>query len=243
MDTHTTDKRSLSLKWIYLAWFGLIFSSLVIGTIASAYHRPPELVVSKWGIGDFSIFAISLYCMGSIIAVAILYFLLKAKGCDLKEVGLKGNLSFRGVAIALIGVVIAFITYPTIEALLKPIGVSMFWQAEKSIPLNLVSALDFSLVLLFAVLIGPIAEEIIFRGYLLTAFLQRKQKMITALLLSALIFSSIHIYLGPGVMVFIFFWAFIPAFLYLKFKSLYPAIIFHMVNNFITYIIFPLWYR
>jgi membrane protease YdiL (CAAX protease family) len=242
MDNQISKGPRLSLNWIYLAWFGLIFSSLVIGTISAIVQGPPEPAVLKWGFADFSIFVISLYCIGSIIAVLILYYLLKKRGLDLKAVGLKGKLSLRAMGYALLGVVIAFILYPSIEALLKTVGISMFWTPGKVTPLNLVSTFDVILVLLFAVLVGPIVEEIIFRGYILTTLIQRKQKTITAILLSVLIFTSVHIFLGPGVMVFIFFWTFIPAFLYLKFESLSPAILFHIVNNLITYIVFPLLY-
>ncbi|MCJ7459629.1 MAG: CPBP family intramembrane metalloprotease [candidate division Zixibacteria bacterium] len=242
MENQTPQKIKLSLKEICLAWFGLIFSSLVIGIIAASALGPPEPVVLKWGIGDFSIFAISLYCIGSLIAVGVLYLLLKERGLNLKDIGLKGKLSLPSLGYALIAVIVAFILYPSIEALLKTMSVSMFWRPEKVTPLKLISVFDFLLVLLFAVILGPIVEEIIFRGYIFTAFLQRMKKPIFAFFLSALIFTSVHIFLGPGVMVFIFFWSFIPAYLYLKFNSLYPAILFHMVNNFIAYIVFPLFF-
>ena len=237
-------KTSLSLRWIYLAWIGLVFSSLVIGIIAGAVKNDPEATVLKWGIvKDFSVFALSLYCLGTLLAVIILFFLLKEKGLNFDSVGVKGKLSLRSCGFALIGLVIAFTLYPAIEALLKPLGVSMFWKAGKVVPLDLTSAPDVVLTLIFAVILGPIVEEIIFRGYVLTAILQRRERKLGAIVLSALVFTSVHAYLGPGVMFFIFFWTFIPAFLYLKFDSLYPAILFHVLNNFVTYIIFPLFYK
>jgi len=237
-------KTSLSLRWIYLAWIGLVFSSLVIGIIAGAVQNDPEAAVLMWGIvKDFSIFALTLYCLGTLLAVFILYLLLKEKGLNFDSVGIKGKLSFRASGFAIIGLAVAFTLYPAVETLLKPFGVSMFWKPDQVVPLNLTSAPDVVLTFLFAVILGPIVEEIIFRGYVLTAILQKKERKLMAIVLSALVFTSVHAYLGPGVMVFIFFWTFIPAFLYLKFDSLYPAILFHVLNNFVTYIIFPLFYK
>lgn len=242
MENQTIQETRLRLQEIYLAWFGLIFTSLVIGIIAASARGAPEKVVTQWGINDFSIFAISLYCIGTLIAVGVLYLQLKERGQNLKDIGLKEKLSLSALVYALVGVILSFIIYPSIEALLKTFDVSMFWKAEKVTPLRLASGFDVILTLIFAVFIGPIVEEIIFRGYIFTAFLQRMKKPIFAFLLSALIFTSVHLSLGPGIMVFIFFWSFIPAYLYLKFNSLYPAILFHMVNNFIAYIVFPLFF-
>jgi len=83
-------------------------------------------------------------------------------------------------------------------------------------------------------------EEIIFRGYVLTVFLQKGCKTFIALLLSAFVFASIHYAFGPGLMLYILFWTFIPSLLYLKFKSLYPAMLMHSLNNLLVYIILPL---
>ncbi|MFH1743213.1 MAG: CPBP family intramembrane glutamic endopeptidase, partial [bacterium] len=62
----------------------------------------------------------------------------------------------------------------------------------------------------------------------------------SALLLSALIFTSVHIFYGPGVMAFIFLWAFIPAVLYQRTGRLHSAILFHVVNNFIAFVLVPM---
>jgi len=159
----------------------------------------------------------------------------------ISSIGLSGSLTFKGVFYALIGLGVAFTLYPAIEAILQPIGIKMLWRGDASSVLRLKSAVDILLILFNAVLLGPIAEEIIFRGYVFTAFKQARQNILSAYILSAIVFASAHIAVGPGTIIFIFFWSFIPAFLYLKFGNLYPAILFHILNNFVTYIVFPLW--
>lgn len=240
MDKQTAQESALSLKWVYLAWFSLAFTTVVVGAIGATVQGDPEPVVLKWGIGDFAIFAVGLHAIGMIAAVALLYLLLKRNQLGWSAVGLKDKLSLSATGYALAGVVIAFFLYPLIEAALGAVGVSMYWGGPKASHFYLKSVFDIALAVMGAVLIVPVAEEIIFRGYILTLFTQKGYKPIVAILLSALIFTSIHIFFGPGMLVYIFLWAFIPAFLYLKFGSLYPAILFHILNNLIAYVILPL---
>lgn len=242
MNDNIESSQRLKLKWIYLAWVGMAFSSLVIGIIAGIFQGRPELVVAKLGISNFSIFAIALYSFGSGVAVIILFFLLKRQGLDSTIVGFRGKLTYPGIPFSLVGLIIAFILYPLIEAALALFGVPMFWRGGAASALHLSTTLDIVLILTFAVIVGPIAEEIIFRGYILNAFSFSSKRLISAYLWSALIFASAHLFVGPGTIVFIFFWSFIPSFLFLKFGNLYPGIYMHVLNNFITYLVFPLWW-
>jgi len=232
----------LRLKWVYLSWVGMAFSSLIIGMIAAVVQGPPEPVVTKLGISNFSIFAIVLYSFGSTIAVMILFYLLKRQRMNLAAIGFRGKLTYQGMLLSILGLVVAFILYPVIEAALSPIGIPMFWRGGASSALRLSTLPDMALILAFAVLLGPIAEEIIFRGYILNALSRQTKKLIAAYIWSALIFASAHLFVGPGTIIFIFFWSFIPSFLFLRFRNLYPGIIMHILNNFITYVAFPLWW-
>lgn len=239
MTEENKKDNKLSIKWLYLAWFSSIFTSLIIGIIGASVQGDPEHVIQQMGLG-IEVFALCLYGIGTIITVAILYSLLKKEGLSWDAIGLKGKLSRRAIGYALVCVLIAFLIYPLIEVSLGAAGVDMYWDG-RGLYAPLTSPLTVALVLASAVLIAPVTEEIIFRGYVLTMFLERKHKPLVAVLLSVLIFTSIHIVFGPGMTVYIFFWAFIPAFLYLKFKNLYPGMLFHFLNNLFAYIIFPLW--
>lgn len=230
----------LKLSWLYLAWLSLIFTTVVIGAIGVAVQGDPEPVVLNWGIGGFAIFAISLHAIGMVAAVGLLYLLLRRNGLNWRAVGLKGSLSLLAIGYVALAVLVAFFLYPVLEGVLGAVGLSMHWRTPRASPIHLTSAFDIVLTLLAAVLIAPVTEEIIFRGYILTAFVERKCNSILAVLLSAMIFASIHIYFGPGMLVYIFLWSWIPAFLYLKFDTLYPAVLFHLLNNAIAYVILPL---
>ena len=92
----------------------------------------------------------------------------------------------------------------------------------------------FDPILLFVggAIIGPVCEEIIFRGVILKEFLLRYDYK-TAILLSAIIFSIIH--MMPVQMISTFFVGIILGYIYYKTKSLWLVCIIHIVNNTIAF--------
>jgi membrane protease YdiL (CAAX protease family) len=241
MTTAATNEKTLNLKWIYLAWVGIIFSSLVIGTVSAVLQGPPEPISAKVGLSNFTFFAITLYSLGTVVSVVILYFLLRSRGMSLRSVGLTGGISKKGVLYALLGLAVGILLYGGIEVIVESLGIHMFWRGAGSSTPKWITAFDLTLVVSFAVIIGPIVEEMIFRGYVVSALRQTKLTILAVYVLSAVIFASVHIFIGLGAMIFIFFWSFIPTFLFLKFNSLYPGILFHVLNNVFAYVAAPMW--
>ncbi len=241
MSDQLTHTPALSLRWIYLAWVGIAFTSLAIGVVSGIVKGPPEPVVAGWGISNFSIFAIALYSIGTALSVGLLFFLLKKPGVGVARIGLGGRFTPKALVFSLAGLVLAFILFPLIESLLRPLGVPMFWRTDAQTALRVTTTLDLVLTFAFAVLLGPPAEEIIFRGYVFHAVREKTGKLGPAYLWSAVIFASAHVFVGPGTVLYIFLWSFIPAFLLVKTGNLYGAFSMHMLNNFVTYIVFPLW--
>ena len=83
-----------------------------------------------------------------------------------------------------------------------------------------------------AVIIGPLAEEIIFRGFIYSG-LRRKSGFLTASIISACIFSIFHMH--PGLFIPLAFMGFIFARIYEKSNSILPCVIVHMLWNFISF--------
>jgi membrane protease YdiL (CAAX protease family) len=233
-----TIGRRLELKWIGLAWFGVAFTSVVIATIGAVARGNPVRLVKSWGLSDFSIFTIAVYVVGIALAVAILWRLLRRRGLDATAIGLRGRLTGSGAGLAILAVPVAWALYRAVEAGVGRLGVGMYW-VPKATHLVLRSDLDLALTLVFAVVLGPILEEIVFRGYVMTLLLDRGRGVFLAAALSGLVFTSTHVFIGPGTMVFILFWSFLPALLYWRFKSLYPGILFHVLNNLVAYVVVP----
>ena len=114
----------------------------------------------------------------------------------------------------------------------------MWWSKE---PGTMIKTLSDLLVLSICpvLLCGPL-EETSYRGYLLTATLQRERRVWLAFTINAFVFASIHYAFGPGVMLFILLWTYIPCWLYYRSGSIYPSILFHSLNNLLAYVMLPL---
>jgi membrane protease YdiL (CAAX protease family) len=234
------DTSGLDFKKFHLAWFGLVFSTFIIfaiGGIVQGDPAPPVLNLKI--ITDFSLFAIILYVIGSAIAVLILKGYLKQKNLNLFNLGLSKNFPPSSFLFSLAGVVVGVLIYSAIESVLESLNINMYWRVQREAHLILRTPTDYLLTILFAVIVGPVCEEIIFRGYILATFVEKGYGKLSAIVWSGLIFSSVHIYHGPGVLLFIFLWSFIPAILYLRYGNLYPGIIMHALNNAIAYMLVP----
>lgn len=212
----------------------------MFGTIGGLIQGDPEPFIKSLGISDLGIFAISVHAIGMIIAVFILLRTLKSNKISLSIILLKGSLTKQNIFYALLAAGIAFVFYPALEHVLELAGIGMYWFAESNSHLKVTGSLDIFLVIASAIVIAPITEEIIFRGYLFNMFIHNGKKQHPAALFSILIFTSVHIFFGPGLMIYIIFWSVIPIFLMLKFKSIYPSILFHVVNNLLAYLVLPL---
>jgi membrane protease YdiL (CAAX protease family) len=92
-------------------------------------------------------------------------------------------------------------------------------------------------MVLSMVIVGPVTEEVLFRGFFLT-FTQDKFKNWGAGILSSIIFGLYYFYLtGLTGALLILFWAPLPIILFTWKKSLYPSIALHIINNLFPYVI------
>ncbi|MCK4422086.1 CPBP family intramembrane metalloprotease [candidate division WOR-3 bacterium] len=91
----------------------------------------------------------------------------------------------------------------------------------------------FYIDLLFVGFIGPLTEEIIFRGILIPS-LAEKMETRFALLFSIIVFALFHgtLFLTTGVMI----WGFVLGLLFVKRKTIIPGFIVHLMGNLAYYI-------
>ena len=84
-------------------------------------------------------------------------------------------------------------------------------------------------------LLAPLAEEVVFRGAILRSLLT-KMKPWTAIAVSALIFSLVH--MNPAQMPFAFLAGILLGWMYWRTGSILPGMAYHWANNSVAYIIF-----
>lgn len=232
------DAKELSLKWLPLAWMSSLFTSLTFMALRG-FGVDPRNMAFTLGTSSVFAFAMLIYGIWTLAAMALLFLLLRRKDIGLASVGLQGSLSLKGVGYAVVGAAVAISLWPPVEALVRTLGGSMFWRSENP-PWTMNTPMDGLLLFILPVAVVPVLEEVLYRGYVLTMLSQRTGGTLISLILSCLIFASVHVAFGPGSMAYIFIWAFIPSLLYLRFKNLYPAMLMHSLNNLWAYVGVPL---
>ncbi|MDX2411092.1 MAG: type II CAAX endopeptidase family protein [Woeseiaceae bacterium] len=231
-----SSQTRLSLKWLPVAWVGLAFTTLVFVVFGMIEQGDPTRLIQA-RFGDVPLFAFATYTIGLIVALFILRYLLSRRHLGWRNVGVTGGLSGRAVLYAFGGWFVAFFLYYLVETILARFGVRMFWNEGDFFGLD--TTWRVIGICLATLVIAPIAEEIIYRGYVLQALLAKFSPLLAAVL-SSLVFASIHIGIGPGMVIYLFFGALIPAFLFIKFRSIYPCVLMHFLNNLVAYIVIPL---
>jgi membrane protease YdiL (CAAX protease family) len=230
----------LPLWWIII----LAPMGIVLTTLAYTFLRPEILEIKLLlGISQDRIFSLLLYTFSTGIAVAVYYFLLKNRGLGFSKAGFRGSITRKGLFYSLICVAIAIFCYPIIESFLKFLQIPMYWGDRISFPIQQKESQDIYWGILTAVILAPLTEDTIFRGYVVEMLKERMKKWVT-IILGSLIFALVHLqFFGPGLTVYMLIWSILTCFLYVKFDNIYPSLIFHSLNNIWAYILVPMIFK
>lgn len=206
----------------YFAWFQILtFSFLIV--------YPTFAVTEKGWLSTI------LPYFPHVLSLALAFLLFRSRLSILGFRSLPGR-QWLGVLIA-VGAGYAFVSFlldPLVtEPVARALSLEMASWREDSISQGLSQAAEMgwvfgaSQILLIGV-IGPIAEEIMFRGLLMGVLAQRVG-VAAAIFLSSAVFSLSHVdvaFLAP-----LFVMGLIMGTLYAVFRNLWVPILFHMVNN------------
>jgi uncharacterized protein len=219
--------------WVAL----LVFIPIILTSLIPVLLRPLTAPI----IAAYPAFPFLLYAAWSWALILTGYFMLKRLGIGWKDIGV-GHFRWRDLGWAVLAAVVGiFIVYPLASAVLIWLGLGALQSRTLSLagPLNLISAILFPSVLV------PIAEEVLFRGFLLELFQAKFHRKWVAGLLAGLMFVLIHLPLfgWSGMMLYILLWTPLPVILYLWRRSLYPSSIMHVLNNTFAYVVASLFMR
>lgn len=227
-------------------WWLIILApmGIVLTTLAYTYLRSEILEIkSILGISQGRIFSLLLYTLSTGIAVAVYYFLLKNRGFGFSKAGYRGSITRKGLLYSLLCFAIAVFCYPILESLLKLVQIPMYWGDRISFPIQQKETQDIYWGILTAVILAPLTEDTIFRGYVVEMLKERMKKW-DAIILGTLIFALVHLqFFGPGLTVYMLIWSILTCFLYVKFDNIYPSLLFHTLNNIWAYILVPMIFK
>lgn len=165
-----------------------------------------------------------------LVTFVIIALVIRGYKLDLKSIGLK-----RTRITDLILAVVAFPAYLVASILFTQL-VSVFYpvdlEQQQAIGFATPNAIELALVFVALVIVTPIVEEVIFRGFLFKAYVRTFGLPVAAVLVS-LVFAVAHGQLNVALDTFI-----LSLFLcYLRFStgSLWPSILLHAVKNFVAF--------
>jgi membrane protease YdiL (CAAX protease family) len=233
----------LPLLYLPLAWVGVIGTYVTYAALARA-HIDVTRVFTSLNIRNQFTFAVCLYNIWTLAAAFVLYFLLQRHGITRAAVGLEGNLSLLGATLAVGGAVLGIAFWPILERITEFFAARLFRvPAPESRNANGSGVLELVLLTTCGVIIGPAVEEFIFRGYVLTALRQHTMSAPFAIIITSVVFASVHVALGLGLVLYAFFLSLMLSGLFLLSNNLYPAILMHSLMNFWGFVVAPILIR
>ena len=215
--------QALSVRFIFIIVLLSVLSALIVGSIFGTMD-PAILSGANPGLPTY----LAMFIGQGFLIVPVLYYL-KRKKFDLID-SFRLNLVSRDIIYTtffisigamilsdelniLVGMIIPLPdSFLQLEALLKPED-----------PLSLV------LLIITIVIIAPIGEELLFRGFLQTGLEKAWNDVTRSILFSSLFFAVIHF--NPFWIIQIYFLGVLLGFLAWKTNSIIPCIIFHVIIN------------
>jgi membrane protease YdiL (CAAX protease family) len=217
-----------------------IIIALVLGVYAGIKKWDGNQAID-WVNGSVQVQFIIMLATGILFTCGV-YMLLKRQRKTLRSIGWRSTKARYYIGV--IGlVVVYFISLIVVTAVVKALIPQLDTEQEQQIGFeNASTSLHYLFIFLSLVVIPPITEEILFRGYLFGKLLQSVRFRYAAIITS-FVFASLHLQFGSGAPLL---WvAAIDTFIlslflcYIRFKSssLWPAILLHMIKNAIAFIV------
>lgn len=173
----------------------------------------------------------AVYALVQLITLTTLFLVIRSYGFTLNSIGL-GALKAKHTLWALGGLPIYFVISGVVTAIalqVLPEGL-MQQQQELGFVAN-AGPLELALIFVALVVVTPLMEELLFRGFLLRGF-WRFGPIIASVVVS-LLFALAHWQINVGIDVFIL--SLVLCYVRIKSDSLWPAILIHALKNFIAF--------
>ena len=149
-----------------------------------------------------AIYSAITYVLAIVVTIFVPWCVVKFKTTR-DELGLRGLPTWTDLLLAPIGFIVFMFVATLILAVLQKIIPGVNWQQSQDVGFsNLVTNGEFIITFIMLVIVAPIAEEIIFRGWLYGK-LRARIPAIPAILLVSVLFGIVHGQWNVGVTVFV----------------------------------------
>ncbi len=219
-----------------LAYFGSqLMAGIFIGLYIALSGKSSEELLDK--ISDSTVGQFVFIALTEIFTLALLYWFIRRRKITLPEIGLGRWLKSRDIGYAAVAFVVYFIILAVLLAVIGKFVPGIDLEQEQQIGFeSATGGAELALVFLSLVILVPITEEIMIRGFLYSGLRQKLTKIISALIAS-LIFGIAHLQIGSGApplyvaAIDTFFLSLVLIWLRERTGSLWAGIVVHAIKN------------
>ncbi len=216
-----------------------IVVGLAFGLVPALFHKTPSeinhLLDTSVAVQFFTVFILEA------ITVLLLLWFLNRRRTSIKQLGVDHPRLYY-LALAATGFVGYFILYIVGLSLATHFIPSLNVKQQQDIGFNTAThGLNLALVFISLVILPPLVEELVMRGFLYTG-LRTKLPVITATLITSLLFAGAHLPEGRGGLLWVgaidtFILSVVLCYLREKTGSLWPSIGVHMLKNALAFVV------
>jgi len=206
---------------------GFILAQVIGGLVMLALR---SVGISFVGVNESTlqaVFSAVIYILSLVIVIGIPWWVKKYRTTR-QEIGLHTSMTWTDILLT----PLAFVAYILLSYVLTSIASNFpFYdieQVQNTGFTQLTQGYEFLLAFITLVVIAPVAEEILFRGYLLGK-LRKHVPIWLAILVTSLLFGLVHFAWNVGVDVFAL--SIVLCLLRISTGRLWPAILLHMAKN------------
>lgn len=215
--------------WVFVVFVvvQLLVSFAVQGLVAAGVPLD-QLNAAILGV----LFSAVVYALTIAIVIGAPLLILKRK-TSLQLIGLHRLTTWKDLGIAPLGLIVYFLLSFTLIAIAQATLTFVdFDQQQVTGFEGLSERYEYALAFIALVVFAPIAEEVLFRGYIFGK-LRKVVPVWISILITSLLFAIVHFAWNVGIDVFAL--SIVLCLVTLWSKSLWPAIMIHMTKNFIAY--------
>lgn len=215
--------------WVFLGFMlaqALILAILwILQQVGVSFGSVNEIVFNA--VGGAVIYATAL------LVVFGVPWLVKKRRTTKEDLGIQRSLGWMDIVWAPAGLIVYFIATALVAAFAMAfLPFVDYDQAQNTGFAGVSTQLEYTLAFMSLVVIAPIAEELLFRGYLFGK-LRKHTPLWISILITSLLFAIVHFQWNVGIDVFVL--SIVLCLLRVVSGSIWPAILLHMLKNGIAY--------
>jgi membrane protease YdiL (CAAX protease family) len=176
-----------------------------------------------------------VYAVSRLSALAFLIYFIKRRGLSTRAIGFRRFELKRTIGLLMVATILFFVVLIMAFLILRLLFPELNLEEEQIVSFASASSnIEVVLAFIALVIIAPVTEEAIFRGFMLPP-LAKRFGVGMAIFVTSVLFGLIH--MQPNVIIMTFVLGLMLGWLAYKTRSIWPAILFHSLKNLVAFIL------